>query len=146
MIIHSWDSKVDNFANSLFLLIIIRSSFLGEIRRSVCMPKSNRSLCVSFFRTAAWLCIYHLFVWLNLNFLHISQWITLPTQSCLLLYSSVLISLFTTTKSCCLYLSHRVFDPFYFQGYLLASTPTICFYAKSPITCKVYTKSQFPPN
>ena len=31
--------------------------------------------------------MYHLFVWTNLNFLHISQWITLPTQSCLLLYS-----------------------------------------------------------
>ena len=28
-----------------------------------------------------------MFVWPNFNFLHISQWITLPTQSCLLLYS-----------------------------------------------------------
>ena len=35
----------------------------------------------------AGLCIYYLFVWPNLNFLHISQWITLPTQSCLVLYS-----------------------------------------------------------
>ena len=35
----------------------------------------------------AWLCIYHLFVWSNFNFLHISQWITLPTQLCLVLYS-----------------------------------------------------------
>ena len=32
-------------------------------------------------------CVYHLFVWSNLNFLHISQWITLPTQSCLVSYS-----------------------------------------------------------
>ena len=37
--------------------------------------------------TGAGLCIYHLFVWSNLNFLHISQWITFPTQSCLVLYS-----------------------------------------------------------
>ena len=33
------------------------------------------------------LCIYHLLVWSNLNFLHISLWIILPTQSCLVLYS-----------------------------------------------------------
>ena len=79
---------VDNFANSLFflLLIIIRSGLLVEIRWSVCMSKSHRSLCVSFSRTAARLCIYHLLVWSNLNFLHISQWIILPTQSCLVLY------------------------------------------------------------
>ena len=51
------------------------------------MSKSYRSLCVLFSRTGAGLCIYHLFVWSNLNFLHISQWITLPTQSCLVLYS-----------------------------------------------------------
>ena len=42
---------------------------------------------MSFSRIAAGLCRYHLFVWSNLNFLHISQWITLPTQSCLVLYS-----------------------------------------------------------
>ena len=41
------------------------------------MSKSHRSLCVSFSRTGAGLCIYHLFVSSNLNFL--------PTQSCLLL-------------------------------------------------------------
>ena len=32
-----------------------------------------------FSRTGVGLCIYHLFVWSNLNFLYISQWITLPT-------------------------------------------------------------------
>ena len=83
----SQDRKVDNFANSLFLLIIIRSGLLAEIRWSVCMSKSQRNLCVSFSWTGAELCIYHLLVWLNINFLHISQWITLPTQSCLVLYS-----------------------------------------------------------
>ena len=36
--------------------------------------------------TNAWLCIHHLIVWSNSNFLHKSKWITLPTQSCLVLY------------------------------------------------------------
>ena len=70
-----------------FLLIIIRSGLLAWIRWSVCMLKSHRSLCESFSRTGAGLYIYHLFVWSNWNFLHISLWITLPTQSCLALYS-----------------------------------------------------------
>ena len=68
------------------LLIIMRSGLLAGIRTSVCMLKSHRSLCESFSRTGAGLCIYDLFVWLNWNFLHISQWITLSTQSCLELY------------------------------------------------------------
>ena len=70
-----------------FLLIIIRSGVLAEIRWSVCISKSHRSLWVSFSRTGAGLCMYHLLAWSNLNLLHISQWITLPTQSCLALYS-----------------------------------------------------------
>ena len=79
----SRDSKVHNFANSLFLsffffLFIIRSGLLAEIRWSVCMSKSHRSLCVLFSRTDAGLFIYHLFELSNFNFLHISQWITLP--------------------------------------------------------------------
>ena len=84
----SRDSKVDYFASSFFFwLIIIKSGLLPGIRWSVCMLKSQRSLCVSFSRTGAGLCIYHLLVWSNLSFLHISQWITLPTHSCLVLYS-----------------------------------------------------------
>ena len=82
----SRDSKVDNFAD-FFLLIIITSGLRAEIRWSLCISKSHRSLCVSFSRTGAGLCIYHLLAWSDLNFLHISQWITLPTQSCLALYS-----------------------------------------------------------
>ena len=70
-----------------FLLIIIRSGLLAEIWWSVCMSKSHRSLCVLFSRTGAGLCIYHLLLWSKSNFLHISQCITLPTQSCLVLYS-----------------------------------------------------------
>ena len=84
----SRDSKVNNFANSLFFFfVIIRSGLLAEIRWSVCMSKSHRSLCVSFSRAGAGLYIYHLLLWSNLNFLHISQWITLPTQLCLVLHS-----------------------------------------------------------
>ena len=83
----SRDSKVDYFASSLFLLIIIKFGLLAGIRWSVCMLKSHRSLRVAFSRTGAGLCIYHLLVWSNLNFLYISQWITLPAQSCLSLYS-----------------------------------------------------------
>ena len=71
----------------LLLLIMIKSGLLAEIRWSVRILKSHRSLCVAFSRTGAGLCIYHLLVWSNLNFLHISQWITLPTQSSLALYS-----------------------------------------------------------
>ena len=51
------------------------------------MSNSNKRLCVSFSSTGAGLCRYHLSVWSDLNFLHISLWITLPTQSCLVLYS-----------------------------------------------------------
>ena len=87
----SRDDKVNNFANSLFFLLIIiiirRSGLLAEIRLSVCMSKSHWSSCVLFSKTSAGLCIYLLLVWSNLNFLHISQWITLLTQSCLVLYS-----------------------------------------------------------
>ena len=52
-----------------FLLIIIRSGRLTEIGWSVCISKSQWSLCVSFSRTDAGLCIYHLFVWPNFNYL-----------------------------------------------------------------------------
>ena len=69
-----------------YLFIIIKSGLLAEIRLSMCMSKSNRNVCVLFSRTCAGLCIYHLFAWSNLNFLHISLGITLPTQSCLVSY------------------------------------------------------------
>ena len=65
----------------------MKSGLLAEIRWSVCKLKSHWSLCVSFSRTGAGLWIYHLLVWSNLNFLHISQWITFSTQSYLALYS-----------------------------------------------------------
>ena len=53
-------------------------------------------MCVSFFSADSALYIYHLFIWSNFNFLHSSQWITFPTQSCLVLYyfcATLLLSL-----------------------------------------------------
>ena len=76
-----------SFSFILWSEIIIRSGFLVEIWWSVCMSKSHMSLCVSFSRIGVVFCICHLLAWSNLKFLHISHWITLPTQSCLALYS-----------------------------------------------------------
>ena len=70
-----------------FLLIIMRSGCLDKIRGSVCISKSQWWLRVSFSRTDIGLCIYHLLLWSDLDFLHNSLWITLPTQSCQVLYS-----------------------------------------------------------
>ena len=82
----SQESKVHISASSLFLFlfffffffcfIITMSGRRAEIRLSFCISKSQRSLCTLFFRKDAGLCIYHLFVWSNFNFLHNSQWIT----------------------------------------------------------------------
>ena len=47
----------------------------------------KHSMYVSHIRIMGMLHIYHLFVWSNFNFLHNSLWTTLPTQSCLVLYS-----------------------------------------------------------
>ena len=66
-----------------FALINIKSGRLAENKWSVCMLKSHRSLYVLFHSTDVGLCIYHLFV---SKFLHSSQWISLPTQSSLVLY------------------------------------------------------------
>ena len=75
------------FSFFFLFLTIARSGCLAEIRWFVCVSKSLRSFCASFSWTDPGLCIYYLFVWSNLNFLHNSQWITFPTQSCLVLYS-----------------------------------------------------------
>ena len=71
----SRDRKVDNFADFLFfsfLLIIIRSGLRADIRWSVRISKSHRSLCESFSRTGSGLCIFLLssinvffFLWLE---------------------------------------------------------------------------------
>ena len=80
-------ATLTNLQVLFFFLIIIRSYRLAENKSSVCMLKSHRSLCVSFSWTNARLSMYHLFRWSNLNFLHNSLWITLPTHLCLVLYS-----------------------------------------------------------
>ena len=68
-----------------FFIIITRSDHLIENMWSVCISKSQRSLYVPFSWTDSGLC--NLLVWSDLNFLQNSHWITLPTQSCLVLYS-----------------------------------------------------------
>ena len=70
-----------------FLSIITRSDVLAGIKWFVGILKSPTTLSVSFSRTDSTLCIYHLFVWSNVNFLHNSQWITFSAHSCLALYS-----------------------------------------------------------
>ena len=78
----SQGSKMHNYASS-FLLIIIRSGRLAEIRWSVGML----IVVYVFSRTDVRLCIYYLFVWSNLNYLHNFMGITLSLQSCLVLHS-----------------------------------------------------------
>ena len=80
------DSKVSN-SETYLGGGIIKPGDLAEIRGSVCISKSYRSLCVSISSTGSWLCIYHLLVWSNISFLHNFQWITSPIQLCLVLYS-----------------------------------------------------------
>ena len=75
-------SKVRNSPSSYFLLLltVFRCGRLPEIRWSVCISKSQKSLCVSFSRRDVGL-------WSNFSFLQNFQWITLPAQSCQILYS-----------------------------------------------------------
>ena len=70
-----------------FLVIIFSSGRLVENKWFVRISNSQRSLCVLFSWTDSGLSLYHLFVWSNFNFLHSFQWMTLPTQSYLVLYS-----------------------------------------------------------
>ena len=48
-------------------------------------------LYISLSRTDTGLCIYHFAVWTNFNFLHNSQWIVFPNQSCLILVFFALV-------------------------------------------------------
>ena len=109
---------------------------------------------VSFSRIASGLCIYHLFAWSTLNLLHNSYWITMPTQSCIVIYSfcaslfhSLIMWLNVSSLSlynlyvlfCCVIIiviiSHcelRVFHThvswWYFTGvWVTASFPNSCF-------------------
>ena len=74
-----WPAKM---AKSLIRQVIC---FSLTITKSGCLlSKSQRILCILFSRMDSRLCIYHLFMWSNLNFWHSSQLITFLTQSCLL--------------------------------------------------------------
>ena len=86
-VLNSGRSLSLSFFFSFFLLTITRSGRLVEIRLSVFITKSQRTFYFSFSRTDSGLWIYHLLVWSNVNFLHNSQLITLPTLSYLVLYS-----------------------------------------------------------
>ena len=78
------DNSVHNSASSIFCGWLL----LGlVVRPRLGLSKSHRCLFVLFSRTYSWLCIYHYFICSNFSFLHNSQWITLPTQSCLVLNS-----------------------------------------------------------
>ena len=72
-----WDSKIRNFASYLFLLIITRSGLLKIPVEFVCVIPQDW----------CWV-VYIPFVrMVKFDFLYNSQWITLPTQSCLVLFS-----------------------------------------------------------
>ena len=70
-----------------YLVIDTKFGLLVRIEQSLCISKSQRILCISFSWTDSDLCLYNLSAWSNFKLLHNSQWITFPTQSCLVLYS-----------------------------------------------------------
>ena len=76
------------FIHQLFIhFILLSSGLLDGIMWSVCISKPHRILCVSFSRTDSGLYLYHLARWSNFHVLRSSQWITLYTQSYLVLFS-----------------------------------------------------------
>ena len=82
----SRNSKVDNFANFfLFFCWLLYGLVFWPRLGDLSVHQSPIGVYESYSRTGTGLCIHHLFVWSNLNFLHISQLIPIPTQSCLIL-------------------------------------------------------------
>ena len=82
-----WSAGRANSSIRQGFLSITRFGRLAKIKWSVCTWKSQKNLSVSFSRIDSMLCIYHLLVWSNLNFLHNSLWIPFSTNLCLVLYS-----------------------------------------------------------
>ena len=72
-------------------LIIIRSGLLAEIRWSVCISKSHRSLCVLFSRTCARFGIYHLLVASNLISCTLDRVVTYTVPSTASAYSDFVL-------------------------------------------------------
>ena len=76
--------KFSFFSFFSFLLIFMSSDYLAEIKRSVCISKSQGNFCVSFSWANSWLSINYLFIWSNRSFWQNCQWIL--TLSFLVLY------------------------------------------------------------
>ena len=68
-----------------FLIINTRYGFLTGIKGSIYISKSYRILFISFSLTHSGLCKYHVLVKSIFNFLHYSQWITVPIDPTLVL-------------------------------------------------------------
>ena len=86
-----WSARttVDNFANFFFFKLLLSLVFwprLGD--PCVCQSPIGVYAC-HFLRTGAGLCIYHLLVWSNLNFFHISQWIIIIIRKLVVTQSPV---------------------------------------------------------
>ena len=107
-------STIRQFFFFCFYFAITKSSRLAEIRWSDCISKSQRILWVSFSKTDSDLCIFHLFVRSNLNFLHNSPLIILPTLSCLVYSLFDLIYCILLLCDWSFRLEHHVIYRFYF--------------------------------
>ena len=66
----------------MMMLIITWSALQIGIKRSVCISKFWRILCVSFSKTDSGLCIYHEGEWSNFSFFLNFPWIPFLTRSC----------------------------------------------------------------
>ena len=82
-----WTAKSTIWQVHFIFLTITRSGRVAEIRWSLCISTTEIFFAFLFSRTDSGLCVYHLFARSHLNFLYDSPWITLPTQSCVGLYS-----------------------------------------------------------
>ena len=111
---------------SASISILINYYFVWLGLSNLFVSQNPRELSVSFSRTEYGLCINHLFVLSNFNFLHSSKWITFPTQSCLLWYSycasllhSLIMWLIVSFQSltlailwCLIYFRFDIIDPY----------------------------------
>ena len=95
----TWTAKSMILQVLSLLLIIIKSGCLAEIRWSVCMLKSQKSLCISFSRTDSGFCIYYLFIWSKFNFLYNSQSYQALYSFCANLLHSLIIWLIVSSLS-----------------------------------------------
>ena len=95
---------------------------------------------IAFSRIYAGLCIHHLFVWLNVNFLHNSPWVTLPTLSSLVLYS-FWVNLLHSLIMWLLWLLTLLLLLLYFASFLHCLL--LLFLPKIPMTVSVLRYQEF---